>query len=234
MLRVESLWAGYGGSEVIRDLSLHVDAGELVALVGPNGAGKSTVLRSIFGVAEVTNGDILFDGNDLVGRKPHELISLGIGYVPQGRFVFNSMTVQENLLLGAHTISDYAVLRKRLEAVLSLFPQFADRLTEEASQLSGGQQQLLSIARALMVEPRLLLVDEPSLGLAPRAMSSVFKIIRDIQETGVAVLMVEQNARQAIQMSNRTYVLESGRVALKGGKELASQGELQDVYFGGV
>ncbi len=233
MIRIQNLKAGYNGIEVLHKLNLNVGAGEIVALIGPNGAGKSTVLKSIFSLADIFEGKIFFKDKDITKLKTHELIELGISFVPQGRQVFASMTVLENLQMGTFVITDQKVAEININDVFKKFPILKSKQGELAGNLSGGQQQLLAIARALIQNPQLLLMDEPSLGLDPKTMKEIFAKIEEIRNEGIAILMVEQNAKQAIEIADRTYVLESGEVALEGGKEILENTKIKDIYFGG-
>jgi branched-chain amino acid transport system ATP-binding protein len=234
MLKITNLKSGYANAaEVLRGVDLDVGAGEIVALIGPNGAGKSTILRSIFSLANVYEGKIIFKNLDITKLKTHELISLGISYVPQGRQIFSSMTVLENLQMGAFIINDKNVAKKSIKNVFQKFPILKDKQKELASNLSGGQQQLLAIARALIQNPQILLLDEPSLGLDPKTMKEIFEKIVEIKNDGVSILIVEQNARQAIAIADRTYVLESGKVALEGDRKILENEKIRAIYFGG-
>lgn len=235
MLKISNLKSGYSNNavEVLHGVSLNVGAGEIVVFIGPNGAGKSTVLKSIFSLADIWSGKIIFKDLDITNLKTHELISLGISYVPQGRQIFSSMTVLENLQMGAFTITDQAIVKKSIENVFQKFPMLEKKQNELASSLSGGQQQLLAIARALIQNPQILLLDEPSLGLDPKTMKEIFEKIVEIKNEGISILMVEQNAKQAIAIANRIYVLENGKIALEGGKEILENEKIKAIYFGG-
>lgn len=230
MLTIKSLKAGYNGLEILHGVDLEIKPGEVVALIGPNGAGKTTILKSIFNLAKIYEGEVTFKER-LLNKKPtHELITLGISYVPQGRLVFSDMTVKENLEMGAYCIKDKIEVKKNLEDVYHKFPFLKEKSGERASSLSGGQQQILAIARALIQNPALLLLDEPSLGLSPKVMKEVFEKIVEISK--VAILMVEQNAMQAVGIADRTYVLESGKIALTGGKEILENSKIRSIYLG--
>jgi branched-chain amino acid transport system ATP-binding protein len=233
MLSIQNLYSGYNKSEILHGVDVQVGAGEIVVLIGPNGAGKSTVLKSIFSLADVYSGKIIYKGKDITKLKTFELIELGISFVPQGRQLFQNMTVVENLEMGAFITDDKDVVKKGVEEVFKKFPILKEKQNQISATLSGGQQQMLAIARALMQNPQLLLLDEPSLGLAPKTMQEIFDKIVEIKNEGVAVLMVEQNARQAMSIANRTYVLEGGRVGISGGKEILKDSKIREVYFGG-
>lgn len=232
MLSIKGLNSGYNKSEILHSVDIEVNAGEIVVLIGPNGAGKSTVLKSIFSLADVYNGKIVFKDKDITKLKTFELIELGISYVPQGRQLFQNMTVLENLQMGAFMIKDKEVITRGIEEIFKKFPVLKEKENQISSTLSGGQQQMLAIARALIQNPQILLLDEPSLGLAPKMMQEVFEKIMEIKNEGVAVLMVEQNASQAMQIANRTYVLEGGRIGIHGGKEIVNDPKIRDIYFG--
>jgi len=233
MLEVKNLKSGYTGTEILHGVNLIVNPGEIIALIGPNGAGKSTILKSIFSVADVYNGKIIFKEKDITNLKTHELIKLGISYVPQGRQIFPNMTVLENLQMGAYSIQDRDVVEANIKDVFQKFPDLFHKRHELAGVLSGGQQQMLAIARALIQNPQLLLLDEPSLGLSPKLVKEIFEIISEIKAEGVAILMVEQNARQAVGIADRTYILENGAVALQGDKRILNNKQIENIYFGG-
>jgi len=233
MLEIKDLKAGYGGMEILHGVNLQVAAGEIVALIGPNGAGKSTVLKSIFGLTEISAGWIIFKDKDITRLKTYELIKTGISFVPQGRLVFASMTVLENLQMGAYMINDREVVKRGIADIFKKFPILEEKKKQRAGNLSGGQQQMLAIARALIQNPQMLLLDEPSLGLSPKAMKEIFNKIIEIKNEGVAILIVEQNARQAVSIADRTYVLENGLVAFTGGKDILQNEKIKNVYFGG-
>jgi ABC-type branched-subunit amino acid transport system ATPase component len=231
-LALHDLRAGYGRTEVLRGVSLHVDPGEIVAIIGPNGAGKSTVLRAVYGQCEIRGGEIRLDGAVLTGTPAHRLVACGVACVPQGRAVFPSLTVAENLDLGVYQEGgrpDGA----RLEEAFARFPVLRERLGQRAGTLSGGEQQMLALARALLSRPRVLLLDEPSLGLAPRVQDLLFRTIADVNASGVTVLMVEQNARRALALAHRAYVLELGQNRFDGpGPALLADPRVQALYLG--
>jgi branched-chain amino acid transport system ATP-binding protein len=226
--------AGYGRTTVLGGLSIEVAAGELVCLVGANGAGKTTTLKTISGLLRPTAGRILLDGRPIQGRPPQEILRLGIAHCPEGRRVFPYMTVRENLEMGAYIRSDPAGVAADLDRVLAHFPVLAERRRQAAGTLSGGEQQMLAIGRALMARPRLILFDEPSLGLAPTAVEATFAIIAGIQQGGTTILMVEQNAYMALRMASRAYVMEAGRIALEGpARDLLDNEHVKRAYLGG-
>jgi branched-chain amino acid transport system ATP-binding protein len=235
MLRVSDLHVGYGAIRALRGISLEVNEGEVVALIGANGAGKSTLLRTISGVLKPTSGDVLFEGHSLRGMAEDKIVRLGILQVQEGRGVLTRMTVQENLEMGAYGRSDNkAEIRRDIEAVLDKFPVLRDRRKQFGATLSGGEQQMLAIGRALMARPKLLMLDEPSLGLAPMLVREMFRIIRDFKQEKRTVLLVEQNARKALQCADRGYVLETGTIVLSGsGEALLKSEEVQAAYLGG-
>ncbi len=235
MLQLEKVVASYiPGVEILLGVSLRVEPGEIVCLVGPNGAGKSTVLRAISGFLKPSTGKILFNGESIGGRAPEQILMSGITHVPQGHSVFPKMTVHENLLMGAFTIRDKSVVAERLEKVYALFSWLKERAREKGGNLSGGQQKILEIGRALMLEPPLMILDEPSLGLAPKTMAGLFETIRELNRSGLTILMVEQNAREGLASAHRGYVLELGREKFEGtAKELLDSPEMAKLYLGG-
>ena len=232
MLRLESLCAGYRGLQILHEVDLEVNEGEIVALVGANGAGKTTTLRACSGVIRPTTGQILFDDQPIGGSRTAELVGRGLVHVPEDRALFGPLTIEENLRMGAWTQRRRPVTES-LSEVFDLFPILADRRRQTAETLSGGQQQMLTIGRALMARPRLLMLDEPSTGLSPKLTWAVLEAIEVIRDRGVAVLLVEQNAAQALRMSDRAYVMESGTVVLSGpGAELAADDRVRAAYLG--
>ncbi len=234
MLRLEALRAAYGRVEALRGVSLEVRPGELVTLIGANGAGKTSTLKAISGILRPTAGRILFDGEAIDRLSPREILGRGLAHCPEGRRVFPYMTVRENLEMGAYARTDARGVRQDMEGLFVHFPVLAQRLRQAAGTLSGGEQQMLAIGRALMARPRLLLLDEPSLGLAPALVETTFDIVRDIRLRGVTVLMVEQNAFLALRMADRGYVMESGRVALEGrAADLIEDEHVKQAYLGG-
>ena len=234
LLEVENLVARYGRITALSGISLHVDEGEVVALIGANGAGKTTALRAISGLIRPASGRIVFDGTDLRGRPPHAIVRLGIGHAPEGRRVFPRMTVRENLELGAYTRSSKREIAEDTEHVLDTFPRLRERLDQKAGTMSGGEQQMLAIGRALMGRPRLLLLDEPSLGLSPLFVQTIFSVIRDISARGTTILLIEQNATQALAVADRGYVLEVGAVTHEDtSANLSASPAVQAAYLGG-
>lgn len=233
LLDIHKLDAGYGHHQVLKDVSISLEKGDLAVIIGPNGSGKSTTVKSVFGLTTHFSGKISFDGKDLAGKPTHWIVRLGIGYVPQGRLVFDSLTVEENLQMGAFDSTGKGVKAQRMRRMLKMFPVLREKLSHQASFLSGGQQQMLSIARALMREPKLLLLDEPSLGLDPRTQKLIFSTVKRINSEGVTVMMVEQNAKQALAICTKAYVVENGRIAAHGGPELARKKRIQELYLGG-
>ena len=232
MLEVEALSSRYGRITALHEVSLRVDGGELVALVGANGAGKSTLLRALSGVQPVSGGSIRFEGSDVTRRSPRARVQMGIVQVPEGRQVFTPLSVEDNLRLGAF-VRPPGEAEESLAQVYGLFPILAEKRREAAGTLSGGQQQMLAIGRALMARPRLLLLDEPSMGLAPRLVAEIFATIRALREAATTILLVDQNARAALSIADRAYVLEVGRVALAGrGSELLDDDAVRQAYLG--
>src|SRR5438552_4012974 len=235
MLELEEVHARYGANEALHGISLRVAAGTIVTLIGGNGAGKSTTLRAISGLLTPTAGRIIFEGRPIQGRPPHEVLGLGIGHVPEGRQIFPDLTVWENLRLGAFRERRHRRVLDRLEAVFQQFPVLRERAKQLGGTLSGGEQQMLAIGRALMAGPRLLLLDEPSLGLAPRIVGQIAEVIAEINKQGTAVLLVEQNAEMALEVADFAYVLELGTVSLSGTvEELRRTDEVQRLYLGGA
>jgi len=233
ILSVEQVDLGYGSLTVVFDFSLHVAAGELVGLVGGNGSGKSTVLRAISGMIRPMKGRILFDGEEVSGAKPHQMAQRGLAHVPMGRQLFANMTVYENLLLGAYLPAARSKREESLERVYRLFPDLKKYATAAAGQLSGGQQQMVAIGRALMLDPRMLIMDEPSLGLSPLLVKEVMASIRRVADTGLPILLVEQNVKQVLTISDRAYVLENGRHVLDGpSAELEGHPMVKKAYLG--
>ena len=232
MLRINNLQAGYNGIKILKGISLHLDKGEILALIGPNGAGKSTVIKTIYSIADQYNGKIFFNCNDISGLKTHQLIEKGISYVPQGRIVFSTMSVEENLTIGCINTQNRSIAEKRLNQIYSRFPILKKRRDSLAYTLSGGQQQMLAIGRALMQKPKVILMDEPSLGLSPKIQKEIFEIIKRLKAEGISVLLVEQNAKKAIESADRTILLENGRVALSGGPEILEDPKIRRIYLG--
>jgi branched-chain amino acid transport system ATP-binding protein len=233
ILEVSNLRVHYGGIEALRGISLEVPAGQVVALIGANGAGKTTTLRAISKMLRPTGGSIRFGGEEVTRLPSHALVARGMAHAPEGRGIFLNLTVRENLGLGAYLRRDRAEIARDEERAFALFPILAERRTQVAGTLSGGEQQMLAVARALMSRPRLMLLDEPSLGLAPQVVERIFGVLREVNEGGVALLVVEQNAHKALQLAHRAYVLETGTVAMQGtGKELLASPEVRKAYLG--
>ena len=234
MLEIQGLHCRYGKVSVLKGISLEVRQGELVSLIGANGAGKTTTLRAISGLVPSTDGHIVFEGEDITRMPAKRILAMGIAHCPEGRRVFPYMTVQENLEMGCYLRADRVRMAEDMDRILSRFPVLAERRSQPAGTLSGGEQQMLAIGRALMSRPRLMLFDEPSLGLAPTMVERTFDIIAEIRKEGTTVLMVEQNAYAALEMCDRSYVLESGEVTLQGsGPELISNPHVRHAYLGG-
>ena len=232
MLRIENLTAGYYGAEVLRDVTMQVRDGEIVGLIGPNGAGKSTVLRSIFKLTQLKRGSITFEGREIARLRTHDLLGLGIGFVPQGRLVFSNLTVRENLRMGGFLLRDNDATARSMETVLIRFPALREKLGEKARNLSGGQQQMLAIGRALMMTPKLLLLDEPSLGLSPKVISEIVQILKQLHAAGTTLMIVEQNVPLLLKFATRLYVLAAGRVAAEGPPEkFHDPAILKGLYF---
>jgi ABC-type branched-subunit amino acid transport system ATPase component len=235
LLLAEGVVAGYGGGDVLRGIDLAVPKGSITCIVGPNGAGKSTLLATISGILKPRQGRILFNGEDLVGCSPRQILAAGVVLVPQNHSLFRTMTVRENVALGAFTLRDKALVRERLRAVEELFPIVAERAGEKAGSLSGGQQRLVEFARSLMLDPLLVVLDEPSMGLDPRTAKAVFQTVRQMNDSGRTILLVEQNARAGLRLSSHGIVLENGRVRLHGtGREVLTHPEIGALYLGGA
>ncbi len=234
MLEIKNLNVHYGVIHALKGISLTVNEGEIVTLIGANGAGKTTTLRTISGLIKPSSGQVLLDGKDITNVPASDKVELGISQVPEGRRIFPEMTVFENLELGAFLRKDKAEIKKDIEQVYELFPILKDRKKQTAGTLSGGEQQMLAMGRALMSRPRILLLDEPSMGLAPLLVREIFNIITDINKSGTTILLVEQNASMALSIADRAYVLENGSIVMSGsGKELAKSSEIQKAYLGG-
>ncbi|MCC7433568.1 MAG: ABC transporter ATP-binding protein [Methanoregulaceae archaeon] len=233
MLRTEGISVFYGAIQALNDVSIEVKQGEIVAIIGSNGAGKSTLLRTISGLLRPRTGEIFFEDQPIHETPPHEIVKLGISHSPEGRRIFTNMSVMENLQLGAITRKD-AGIAADLEAVMQRFPRLRERIKQNAGTMSGGEQQMLAIGRALMSRPRLLLLDEPSLGLAPNLVTEIFRIVTDINGDGTTVLIVEQNAHRALEIAHRAYVLETGNIVLTDtGKNLLANPKVKEAYLGG-
>lgn len=231
MLSLDFITAGYTDENIINEVSLHVEEGEMVTIVGPNGCGKSTLMKSIFGLTRMRGGKILFKGQDITGLRPDQLVQRGLSYVPQERNVFPALSVKENLEMGAIALAGSA--EERISLVLELFPALAGRMDQRAGTLSGGEQKMLAVGRAMIINPFMLLLDEPSAALSPKVMSQLFSEIQEINERGVTILMVEQNARRALAISDRGYIMEMGRNRLEGpAKSLLDNPEVCRLYLG--
>jgi ABC-type branched-subunit amino acid transport system ATPase component len=227
--------AAYGPIQILHDVSLHVNAGEIVSVIGPNGAGKSTTFKVIMGLITRLGGEVIFRGRSLVGERPDRILGFGLAYVPQGRVVFTQMTVLENLEMGAYLERDRAKIARALDRVFTLFPRLAERRRQVAGSMSGGEQQMLAMARGLMMRPAMLMLDEPSLGLSPRLVDEVFDKTVEMSRDGLTVLLVEQNAARALEISDRGYVLELGRNRYEGtGRELLDNADVRTMYLGGA
>jgi branched-chain amino acid transport system ATP-binding protein len=234
LLRLEDVKVSYGGIKALKGISLEVFPGEIVAMIGANGAGKTTTLKSIAGLLPLAGGVVSFAGRSTAGKSTEDLVEAGISLAPEGRAIFPNLTVRENLELGAYLHRDHAAMRETIDDVTQLFPRLGERMKQEGGTLSGGEQQMLAIGRALMARPQLLLLDEPSLGIAPKLVQDIFAAIKQIAAAGVTILLVEQNTRIALATSRRAYVLRTGEIALSGAsKELAADKEIQAAYLGG-
>ncbi len=233
LLTIDNLSVHYGAIQALHGVSIVVEQGEIVTLIGANGAGKSTTLRAVSGLVKPSAGTITFDGKSLAGLAAHKILRLGLAQVPEGRGIFPNLTVDENLDLGAFARKDRKNIAGDRERVFALFPRLKERLDQRAGTLSGGEQQMLAIGRALLARPRLLLLDEPSLGLAPQLVQTIFKIIREINASGTTIFLVEQNAHMALRVAHRAYVLEVGSVVMQGdAKQLAASDEVKKAYLG--
>ena len=234
MLKVQDINVYYGAIHALKGISVEVTEGQIVTLIGANGAGKSTILRTISGLLRAKTGDILFEGKSIGAMPAEEIVKSGVVQVPEGRRIFANMTVEENLELGAYIRSDKAGIRKDINKVFERFPRLLERRTQVAGTLSGGEQQMLAIGRSLMTQPRLLLLDEPSMGLAPLLVKEIFSIIKEINAGGTTILLVEQNANMALSIAHQAYVLETGRITLSGSaKELTESEAVRKAYLGG-
>ena len=234
LLEVEGLCVNYGHIEAIRDITFDVEEGEIVTLIGANGAGKTTTLKTLSGLRKVREGRVVFDGKDITHLPPFERVKMGLSQSPEGRGIFPGMTVRENLDMGAYTRRDKPAMAADFDRVMDLFPRLQERIDQVAGTMSGGEQQMLAIGRALMARPRLLLLDEPSMGLAPKLIQQIFSIITEINEQGTTVLLVEQNAAQALKRAHTAHVLETGEIVRSGsGTELAGDDSVRAAYLGG-
>lgn len=233
MLALENISVSYGAIEALKEISLRVETGEVVTLIGANGAGKTTTLRTITGLLAPKHGRIIFEGKQIEGKPTHKLIAMGMSMSPEGRGVFANLTVRENLNMGAYLLKDKRAIQEGIEQAFTMFPRLKEREWQKAGTLSGGEQQMLAIGRALMSRPRLLLLDEPSLGLAPMNVHIIFEAIDQIRSKGTTILLVEQNAHAALKHSDRAYVLETGQITIEGpSKELADDPRIKEAYLG--
>ena len=234
MLEIKNLVVRYGMIEAIKGISFHVNDGEIVTLIGSNGAGKTTTMHAISGLIKPSEGSITLNGTDLIKTPSHKIVTLGLAQVPEGRRVFAEQSVKENLLLGAYYRKDKAEIEKDLKYVYDLFPRLRERENQPAGTLSGGEQQMLAMGRALMARPKILLLDEPSMGLSPLLGKEIFRIIEEINRKGTTILLVEQNAKMALAIADRAYVLETGKITLEGtGEELSASEQVRKAYLGG-
>ena len=233
MLKIQDLHVSYGAVRAIKGISLEVNDGELVSLIGANGAGKTTTLHTISGLVPAESGSIMLDGTDLRKTAPNRIIELGLAHVPEGRHVFARMTVEENLMMGAYIVRDKAKIKKQLAMVYDHFPRLSERARQLAGTLSGGEQQMLAMGRALMTEPRMLLLDEPSMCLSPILVKEIFSIVKTLHSDGITVLLVEQNAKMALSISDRAYVLETGLISMSGrARDLLHDDKVRRAYLG--
>ena len=234
LLEVNNLEVYYGVICALKGISFHVNEGEIVSLIGANGAGKTTMMQSTVGIIPKKSGSVIFDGQDITRTPCHKIVQLGMTQVPEGRRIFQELSVYDNLMMGAYTVKDQQKFKAELERVYELFPRLAERRKQIAGTLSGGEQQMLAMSRALMINPKLLMLDEPSMGLAPILVDQIFSIIKDLHAAGTTILLVEQNASKALEISDRAYVLETGKITFSGtGKELMQSPEVQKAYLGG-
>lgn len=233
MLKLENVEVNYGVIKAVKGVSFEVNQGEVIALIGANGAGKTTILHTITGLIPAKSGTIEFNGNNLLKTPAHKIVSMGMAHVPEGRRVFQGLTVLENLKLGAYTINNKTQINESLERVYTRFPRLKERRNQVAGTLSGGEQQMLAMGRALMSSPKIILMDEPSMGLSPLLVNEIFDIIKEISSSGTTVLLVEQNAKKALSIANRAYVLETGRITLEGeAQELLNNDSIKKAYLG--
>ncbi|SCL87174.1 ABC transporter ATP-binding protein [Sporanaerobacter sp. PP17-6a] len=233
MLSVKDLHVSYGGIRALRGININIEQNKIVTLIGANGAGKSSALRAVMGLVKAEKGSIKYDDRELLGKSTKNIVKMGISLVPEGRKVFSNLTVEENLILGAYTRNDKETIKKDIERQYELFPRLKERSWQKAGTLSGGEQQMLAVARGLMIRPKLLMMDEPSLGLAPLLVKDIFEIIKEIHRQGNTILLVEQNAKKALEIADYGYVLETGQLILEGeGKELLNNPKVQEAYLG--
>lgn len=233
MLQIEDIQVYYGAINAVKGISFEVEKGEIIALIGANGAGKTTILHTVSGLIRAKSGRITFNGTDITKTKAHKIVEMGMAHVPEGRRIFQGLTVYENLMLGAYTRKDSAEKKNSLENVFRRFPRLEERRTQVAGTLSGGEQQMLAMGRALMSKPDIILMDEPSMGLSPLYVNEIFDIIKSVNASGTTVLLVEQNAKKALSVANRAYVLETGKIALSGkADELINDESVRKAYLG--
>lgn len=233
MLEVKNLSVSYGAIESVKDISFTVNDGEIVSLIGANGAGKTTTLHTITGLVPAKSGSVMYNGVDLLKTHNNKIVTLGMAHIPEGRHVFTRMSVEENLEMGAFSLKDQSDLKKDLDMVYGLFPRLKERRNQKAGTLSGGEQQMLAMGRALMSHPKTILMDEPSMGLSPKLVKEIFSIIRKLHEQGITILLVEQNAKMALSIADRAYVLETGRITMEGdAKELLNNEQVRKAYLG--
>ncbi|MDF2512568.1 MAG: livF [Herbinix sp.] len=233
MLTVEHLCAGYDGTPILHDLSFHVEKGKIMALLGSNGAGKTTALRSVVGKIKPTSGGIIYEGKSIINMPTYKMVELGIAMVPEGRLLFGKMTVADNLRMGSYRVKNKRVIQSKLEEIYEIFPKIKERENQLAETLSGGEQQMVAIARGLMSQPKLLILDEPSLGLAPKIVKEMFDFIKKINQTGLTIIIVEQNAIDTLQFADYAYLMNSGENVLEGtGSELLENEKVKEIYLG--
>lgn len=234
LLEVKDLQVFYGVIQAIKGISFEVNQGEIVTLIGANGAGKTTTMQSIMGLIKPRGGSVVYDGKEITGMPTHKIVGMGMTQVPEGRRVFSELTVYENLLMGAYTEKDRSKIKEDIEEIYTIFPRLGERKSQVAGTLSGGEQQMLAMGRAIMSHPKLLMLDEPSMGLSPALVDQVFEIIKHFHKTGTTILLVEQNANKSLAISDRAYVLENGRITVTGtGSELMASEEIRKAYLGG-
>ena len=233
MLEVKNLSVSYGAIEAVKDISFTVNAGEIVSLIGANGAGKTTTLHTITGLVPAKSGSVMYNGVDLLKTHNNKIVTLGMAHIPEGRHVFTRMSVEENLEMGAFSLKDQSDLKKDLDMVYGLFPRLKERRNQKAGTLSGGEQQMLAVGRALMAKPKMILMDEPSMGLSPLLVKEIFAIIQEVNKQGITILLVEQNAKMALAISDRAYVLETGNISIEGNAaDLLNDPRVKKAYLG--
>jgi branched-chain amino acid transport system ATP-binding protein len=234
MLEIKDLYVSYGMMEVLHGISVNVEDDELVSIIGPNGAGKTTLIKTVMGLVKPTSGSIIYNGEDITHLPAHKRAALGIGYVPEGRRVFGKLSVEDNLKMGAYEIKDKAKIKKNIDMVYDIFPRLGERSKQLAATMSGGEQQMLAIGRALMLEPKMLLIDEVSMGLMPIMVNTCFEVIKKLNDDGITVLVVEQNANKALKIADRGYVLETGNIVIADTAEnMRNNDTVQKAYLGG-